>query len=87
MASTSVHLPGDLAHRLEELARRKGISRNRLIVEAVESLLERERGFWTEDFFSNDHLTPAELRELHREESGWIESIRAVRRSKRSRAL
>jgi len=37
--ATTVHLPGSLLRRLDERAKALGISRNRLIVEAVEAKL------------------------------------------------
>ncbi len=64
MPSTSVHLPLDLVATLDALAARRRVSRNRLILEACERLVQQDAGEWPEDFFANDDLSAADLREL-----------------------
>lgn len=47
---TSVHLPKPLLERLDRRARQLAVSRNRLIVRAVENELARDRE-WSAGFF------------------------------------
>ena len=64
MPSTSVHLPHDLVATLDALAARRRVSRNRLILEACECLVQQDAGEWPEGFFANDDLSAADLRKL-----------------------
>jgi hypothetical protein len=57
MASTSVHLPPALVAQLDQLAARRGTSRNRVILQACEALLAAEPGDWPPGFFQSD-LSP-----------------------------
>lgn len=82
MANTSVHLPHDVAERLDHMARRVGLSRNSLIVRACELLLEEDAGSWPEGFFENDHLSTSELRELHESAAEMREMVEETRRSR-----
>jgi predicted transcriptional regulator len=72
----------ELIDELDALARKRGTSRNRLIVEACEQLLEQDLGEWTADFFSNDHLSGEELEELREDAAEMVEAILAARRSR-----
>ena len=51
MASTSVHLPDTLVERLDQLAAERGVSRNRVIVQACEKLLSERETDWPRGFF------------------------------------
>lgn len=82
MANTSVHMADELIDELDALAQKRRTSRNRLIVEACEQLLERDLGEWPADFFSNDHLSGEELEELRQGAAEMTEAIVAARRSR-----
>ena len=82
MASTSVHMPPDLIERLDELARETGTSRNRLIVQACEAYVEQARGEWPEDFFSDERIGLAEVKELRRSLQDWLQELESARRSR-----
>ncbi|MBN2495746.1 MAG: ribbon-helix-helix protein, CopG family [Deltaproteobacteria bacterium] len=81
MASTSVHFPKGMEKRLDELARRRGVSRNRLIVMALEQLLESELGDWPEGYFALDRLSVEEREILERSEEEFIGFIESSRNS------
>ncbi len=83
MPSTSVHLPQDLVATLDALAARRRVSRNRLILEACERLVQQDAGEWPEGFFANDDLSAADLREL-RAAGRTLEAVaRRMRRNRR----
>lgn len=77
--ATTVHIPGALLRRLDERAKALGISRNRLIVEAVEAKLVTRHGW------------PPELRALLSEPldaataRSFDASVAIVRRQRRNR--
>jgi Ribbon-helix-helix protein, copG family len=83
MPSTSVHLPGDLVASLDALAARRRVSRNRLILEACERLIQQDPGEWPRDFFRNDDLSPADLRELRMGGRAIEAATRRLRRNRR----
>lgn len=82
MASTSVHFSPQLLERLDEIASKREISRNRLIVEACEKLLDQDLGDWPSDFFANDYLSPEELEELQDDAPEMEAAILAARRNR-----
>ena len=51
MPSTTVHFRRELLERIDEVAGRKGQSRNRFIAEACRRALEEDAGSWPEGFF------------------------------------
>lgn len=63
MRSTSVHLPASVVEGLDRLAAQRGLSRNRLILKACQTLLDAERGDWPEDMFESE-LDPEDLAAL-----------------------
>ena len=73
MPNTSIHLPQALLAGLDRIAAERGTSRNRLIVESCQRLVD-ERSRWPPELFSNDHLSDVELREL-REAEDFLETI------------
>lgn len=83
MPSTSVHLPRDLVATLDALAARRRLSRNRLILEACERLVQQDAGEWPEGFFANDDLSPSDLRELRAAGRALEAATRRLRRSRR----
>lgn len=82
MPSTSVHFPPDLLERLDRVATARRTSRNRVIVQACQEAVERARGTWPKDFFSNTRLSPSDLRLLRRSFDPWLRSLMRARRSK-----
>ncbi len=82
MASTSVHLPGNLLSRLDELAAARDLSRNKLIVEACELLLQTEGGRWPHGFLSNEGYSIDDLEALRAGGEQLLDSVQAARRSK-----
>jgi Arc/MetJ-type ribon-helix-helix transcriptional regulator len=51
MASTTVHIPEHLLSQVDELAARRGTSRNRVVVEALEAAVNQDAGEWPEGIF------------------------------------
>jgi hypothetical protein len=83
MPSTSVHLPHDLVVTLDALAARRRVSRNRLILEACECLVQQDAGEWPEGFFANDDLSAADLRELRAAGRALEAASHRLRRNRR----
>ena len=81
MPSTSVHFPPPLLERLNRIAAERGISRNRVIVEACRRAAE-ERPRWPDGFFRNDHLRADDLELLQRGGDDWLDAIVSARRSR-----
>jgi len=80
MATTSVHIPENLLEALDQVARERGMSRNRLILEACRRALSQRRE-WPPAFFDTDHLSADELAEL-REATDFTNVILASRRNR-----
>jgi hypothetical protein len=81
VASTSVHFPEALADELDRIARERGVSRNRLIVEACRRVV-RERDQWPPGYFSNEHLSAEDLALLERSARDFVDPIFSCRRSR-----
>ncbi len=81
MPSTSVHFPEALAEELDRVARERGISRNRLIVEACRRVV-RERDQWPPGYFSNHHLSAEDLALLEGNARDFVDPIISARRSR-----
>jgi hypothetical protein len=77
-----VHLPDDLLDRLERTAKRRRVSRNRLIVEACRSVVGEGRDEWPEDFFAAKGLRPRDLELLRSGFEDWSGGIHTARRSR-----
>jgi hypothetical protein len=71
-----------LAEELERAARRRGVSRNRLIVEACRSILGQGAREWPDGFFAPERLSRGDRAVLRRSFHEWSDRIRAARRSK-----
>lgn len=89
--NTSVHFPDDLLEALDRMAARRGVSRNRVIVESCRRAVAQwekpeprpeKKKISREEFFSDRHLSRADLRLLRR---GHQQFDRALARSRRSR--
>ena len=80
--NTSVHFPEGLLAELDRLAKERGITRNRVIVDSCRQTLRTARQ-WPDGFFSNAHRTPAELRELQAGAPAFDRTLAAARKSRR----
>jgi hypothetical protein len=83
MSSTSVHLPQNLVATLDALAARRRVSRNRLILEACERLVQQDGGEWPTDFFASDDFSAADLRELRTAARTLEAATRRLRHNRR----
>ena len=81
MPNASVYFPQSLLGALDRLAQERGTSRNRLIVESCQRVVE-ERKRWPADLFLNDHLSEADLRLLREGEDEFLDAIEGARRSR-----
>ncbi len=63
MPNTSVHFPSTLLEDLDHLASEKGLSRNRLIVEACRQTLRRRKA-WPAGFFDDSRFVTEDLEAL-----------------------
>ncbi len=86
MASTSVHFPPALAEALDRIARERGVSRNRLIVEACRRVV-RELDQWPPGYFSDEHLCAGDLEELERSARDFLAPVLSARRSREAPPL
>jgi hypothetical protein len=82
VANTSVHFPEGMLDELDRLAEERGVSRNRVIVDSCRQTLRTQRQ-WPPGFFSNEHRTAVELRDLR---EGAEEFARALTTGRRRRA-
>ncbi len=82
MARTTLQLPQGLLEKLDEIAKLRGTSRNRLIVDACRGLIEQDRGQWPEGFFADERLSPEDLEELRAGADWMMDLIRSDRRSR-----
>lgn len=75
---TTVHIPAELLKSVDRRAKALGVSRNRLIVRALEQAVS-ERSGWTPEFLER-------LRNVDRETSAAVDELLAdVKRSRRSK--
>ncbi|MCC7541266.1 MAG: ribbon-helix-helix protein, CopG family [Deltaproteobacteria bacterium] len=84
MGSTSVHIPDDLLGRLEQAAKRRRVSRNRLIVEACRVVIGDGASEWPEGFFDETRLAARDRSLLRSTFSRWLGDIAQTRRSKKA---
>ena len=80
---TSVHLPEPLLRAVDRKARSLRISRNQLVVRALEREVSEVPG-WSEGFF--EQLAQRD-REVSRMVDDLVRHVRKVRRSKRAKRL
>ena len=81
MPNTSVYFPQSVLAGLDRIAKERGISRNRLIVESCRRVVE-ERTRWPADLFSNDHLSERDLQLLREGEDAFLDDAAGARRSR-----
>lgn len=88
--NTSVHFPDDLLEALDRMAARRGVSRNRVIVESCRRAVDRwnkpeeKKKISREEFFSDRHLSRADLRLLRRGHGDFDRALVSARRSRRN---
>lgn len=81
MPNTSVYFPKSVLSGLARIAKERGMSRNRLIVESCRRVVE-ERTSWPVDLFSNDHLSETDLQLLRKGEDSFLDAVETARRSR-----
>ena len=81
MPNTSIHLPQSLLASLNRIAAERGVSRNRLIVESCQRVVE-ERTCWPPGLFSNEHLSETELQSLRQSEQDFSAVVAGARKSR-----
>lgn len=80
MGSTTVHIPDDMLQRIDAIARRRGTSRNRVVLASLEAEISRDSGEWPDAFFAPPSDTErAVLVEATREVEDVIASSRRNR--------
>lgn len=52
MGSTTVHIPDEMLARIDAIARRRGMSRNRVVLASLEAEITRDSGEWPDAFFA-----------------------------------
>ena len=83
MPTTTIHFPDHLLRALDTIAARRKASRNRLVVEACQRLLEEDRGEWPAGFFEMTHLSPKDRKELDTAAKEMDRAIKVARRTRR----
>jgi predicted transcriptional regulator len=53
MPSTTIHFPPDVLERIDGVAKRRGISRNRFVIQACEQAVSHDAGEWPDGYFSH----------------------------------
>lgn len=87
MPSTTIQFNDDLLMKIDEVAKERGTSRNRFILEACKSALQNlTPPEWPEGFFENHH-SRADLALLRKAAAEMEESIIRLRRSRGSSCL
>lgn len=51
MPTTTIHFPQEVLRRVDAVAHRRGISRNRFVIQACEQAVAGDAGQWPEGFF------------------------------------
>ena len=54
MPSTTIHFPDETLEKIDAVARRRGVSRNRFVIEACEEAVAEDAGEWPPGFFDLD---------------------------------
>ena len=81
MPSTTVHIPDKLLSKIDQIVKKKGVSRNRFIVQAYEHELNNDAGQWPEDFFEPG-LSGEQLKLLREGVAEMEEAIINMRRNR-----
>lgn len=80
MGSTTVHIPDGILQKVDAIARRRGISRNRVVLVSLEAEIARDCGEWPDAFFT---ALSAEDREVLAEATRELEALTSTRRKNR----
>ncbi len=80
MGSTTVHIPKAVLDRIDLMAKRRGVSRNRVVLDSLEAEIARDGGEWPTDFFS-----PPSAQDLLLLQEVTLELEDTVRASRRNR--
>lgn len=81
MPSTTIHFPPETLERLDAVAKRRGISRNRLVIEACERAVSEDAGKWPAGFFETE-LGEEDLAVLRRSGREMEQHITESRRNR-----
>ena len=81
MPTTTIHFPQEVLRRVDAVAHRRGISRNRFVIQACEQAVAGDSGQWPEGFFELE-LSPDDQALLNR---AAAELEEAVARSRSNR--
>lgn len=81
MPSTTIHIKDELLSRIDEIARERGTSRNRFIVDACKKALEEHQGKWPEGFFG-DQLEQSDMALLGEAALEMQDSIMRLRKNR-----
>ena len=87
MPTTTVHLPPRLLRALDALVARANASRNRLVIEACERLVDSNRGAWPPGFLEGARLSTKDRKDLAAAGKALEQSVRRARRSRRGNPL
>lgn len=83
MPTTTIHMPPHLLRDLDAVAARRKASRNRLVIEACQRLVQDDLGEWPTGFLEMTHLSLKDRKELEAAGREMDAAIRAARRSRR----
>ena len=81
MPSTTVYFPPPLLDRIDAIARRQGVSRNKFVIGACREAITKDAGTWPEGFF-DPALTADELALLRAAGTDLERSILSARRNR-----
>lgn len=81
MPSTTFHFPPPLLERVDAIARRRGVSRNKFVIGACQEAITRDAGAWPQGFFA-PALTADELALLRAAGAGLEQSALSARRNR-----
>ena len=81
MPSTTVHFPPPLLDRIDAIARRRGVSRNKFVIGACQEAITKDAGTWPEEFF-DPALTADELSLLRSADTDLEQSILSARHNR-----
>ena len=82
MPTTTIHISDDLLARIDEIVKKKGISRNRYIVQACEKSLKEDGRDWPKDFFDSP-LNDQDLQLLRQDAAEMEKELLLHRRTRR----
>lgn len=81
MPSTTIHFPDETLRKIDTVAKRRGVSRNRFVIEACEEAVSADAGEWPTSFFDLG-LSEEDLRLLR---TAGTELEEAVMQNRRNR--